>query len=191
MNGKNSHLPKLESLVELAQILGQQSDYDEVLRLVVKKASGLARSDVALIMMVNPKTRNTIKTLYAEKNTGDESTHFVHTNISGWVLVNNASLLSPDIKCDGRFRKRLFENVQAKSAICVPFRAANTIIGTLLLLTNERGCTFTQESFLLMEKLSAIASPFLHSIPDIAQYFEPSLPRKALVDKFAALGLHV
>ena len=45
----NINISKLESLIDLAQILGQQSDYEEVLRLVVEKASTLVNSDLALV----------------------------------------------------------------------------------------------------------------------------------------------
>lgn len=187
--GNDIYLTRLESLIELAQILGQQSDYEEVLRLVVEKASSLVNSDAALIMMINPKTRNTIKTIYAAKNTDDEQNHFVHTNISGWVILNNCSLLSPDIKSDNRFRKKLFDKAQAKSAICIPFKVENVIIGTLLLLNNETHCSFTQYDLSLIEKFSAIASPFLHCTQTIAQYFISPLPRQALLSKYALLGL--
>ena len=105
-------LTKLESLIELAQILGQQNDYEEVLRLVVEKASSLVNSDVSLIMMINPKTRNTIKTIYAEKIVYDEQNHFVHTNISGWVVLNNKPLFSENVKSDIRFRKNLFIKIK-------------------------------------------------------------------------------
>jgi Nif-specific regulatory protein len=189
MSEDDTRLSKLESLVELAQILGQQSDFDKVLRLVVEKASSLTRSDTALIMMVNPRTRDTIKTLYAQRRADDDSTHFLHTNITGWVLVNNASLLSPDLECDSRFLKRVLENVRVQSAICVPLRAGNAIIGTLL-LTTERGTYFAEGDLVLIEELSAIAAPFLHSAHAIAEYFEPGLPRQALLNKFAALGLY-
>lgn len=185
-----TNLTKLESLVDLAQILGRQSDYDEVLRLVVEKASSLVHSDSAFIMMINPRTRTTIKTIYAEKNVDDESTRFVHTNFSGWVIVHGTSLLSPDIKCDTRFRRKLFEKVEAKSAICVPFKVGNTIIGTLLLLTNEHGSSFTEGDLAIIDKLSAIASPFLHCVQIVAQYFVSPLPKQALLNKYAVMGLH-
>ena len=184
-----ARLTRLESLLELAQILGQQGDFSEVLRLVVEKAASLTHAEAALIMMINPRTRNTVKTFYAEKNTDDEHTHFVHTNISGWVIVNNSSLLSPDIKSDGRFRKRLFEKAQAKSAICVPFRAGNAIIGTLLLLNGEHARSFTEDDLAMIDKLSAIASPFLHCVQTITRYFMSPLPRQALLRKYSALGL--
>jgi len=187
--GNDIYFTKLESLIELAQILGQQSDYEEVLRLVVEKACHLVNSDVALIMMINPKTRDTVKTICAEKNTDDEQNQFLHANISGWVILNNSPLLSPDIKSDGRFRKRLFDKAQAKSAICIPFRVENTIIGTLLVLNNEGNRSFTEYDLSVIEKISAIASPFLHCTQAIARYFVASLPKNVLLGKYAMLGL--
>jgi transcriptional regulator with GAF, ATPase, and Fis domain len=183
------YLTKLESLIELAQILGQQSDYEQVLRVVVEKASQLVKSDVALIMMINPKTRDTIKTICAEKSTDDEQNHFVHANISGWVILKNSSLFSPDIKSDSRFRKRLFDKAHARSAICTPFRVENVTIGTLLVLNNEDNRSFTEYDLSIIEKFSAIASPFLHCTQAIAQYFTAPLPKHVLLSKYAMLGL--
>jgi len=77
----NIFITKLESLIELAQILSRQNDYEEVLRLVVEKASCLVKSNVVLIMMINPKTRNTIKTIYAEKTVDNEQNHFVQIHL--------------------------------------------------------------------------------------------------------------
>lgn len=185
----NNDLTKLESLIELAQILGCQSDYEEVLRLIVEKASKLVNSDSALVMMINPKTRSTIKTIFSESSSGDEQNHFVHTNICGWVILNNSSLLSSDIKSDNRFRKKLFEKIDAKSAICVPFRVENIIIGTLLLLNNESEHTFSESDLSLIEKYAAVASPFLHCTQDIAEYFISPLPKKVLLGKYGILGL--
>jgi transcriptional regulator with GAF, ATPase, and Fis domain len=80
--------------------------------------------------------------------------------------------------------------VRATSVICVPFKAGNTVIGTLLLLTNERAVSFTEDDLAFIERLSAIASPFLHSAETLAQYFVSPLPRQALLSKFGALGLY-
>ncbi len=186
---RDSRVPQLESLVELARILGQQNDYEEVLRLVAKKASDLVRSDSAFVMLINPKTRESVRTAYAERNVDDEQSHFVHANISGWVILNNSSFFSPDIHADGRFRKKLFDRVQAKSAICVAFTVENIIIGTLLLLNSEVKAPFAEEDLSLIESLSAIAAPFLRCTQSIAEYFAAPLPKRALLNKYAALGL--
>ena len=188
-NATDINLTKLESLIELAKILGQQSDYEEVLRLVVEKASALVNSDAALVMMINPKTRDTIKTICAARNSEDEQNHFVHINICGWVILNNSSLLSQDIKSDNRFRKRLFDNAQAKSALCIPFKVENVIIGTLLLLRYESSDVFTEQDLSLLEKFATVVSPFLHCTQSIDQFFISSLPKQALPSKYAELGL--
>ncbi len=182
-------LTHLESLIDLAHILGQQNDYEEVLRLVAQKASDLVRSDSAFVMLINPKTRDTVKTVYAERNADDEQNHFVHANISGWVILNHSSFFSQEIQSDSRFRKKLFDRVRAKSAICVPFTVENIIIGTMLLLNAEAKGPFAEQDLSLIESLSAIAAPFLHCTQSIAEYFAAPLPKRALLNKYAALGL--
>ena len=52
-------MEKLDSLLELAMLLGQQNDFQEILRLTMKKVVSLCNTDFALIMMINPQTRNT------------------------------------------------------------------------------------------------------------------------------------
>ncbi|MGE5457794.1 MAG: GAF domain-containing protein, partial [Methanococcaceae archaeon] len=125
----NIDFTRLSSLIELARILSRQSNYEEVLRLVVEKASSLVNADTALIMMINPKTRDTVKTIYAERNSaGNEQNHFIHANICGWVLINDDCLLSGDIKSDNRFRKNIFAKTSSGSVICVPLRIEDVII---------------------------------------------------------------
>ena len=141
------------------------------------------------MMDANPKTRDTIKTIYAERNVGDVQNSVVHTVVSGWVILNNTALLSDDIKSDSRFREKLLDKVKAKSAICVPFRVESIIIGTLLLLNNEGNNSFTESDLSLIEKFSASTTPFLHSTQSIAQYFIASLPQETLLKKYEAHGL--
>ena len=94
-----------------------------------------------------------------------------------------------DIKSDSRFQKKPFDKVKAKSAICVPFRVESIIIGTLLLLNNEGNNSFTEYDLSLIEKFSAVVSPFLHSTQSIAQYFIAPLPQETLLKKYEAHGL--
>ena len=83
---------KLESLIELAIVLAKQNDYQETLRLVTEKASGLLKADTTLIMMINPRTRETVKTLYKEVvQAEDEPYKFVHAYLSGWTIVDDGT----------------------------------------------------------------------------------------------------
>ncbi|MFX0198057.1 MAG: sigma 54-interacting transcriptional regulator [Candidatus Hodarchaeota archaeon] len=181
---------KLESLIELASILEQQSNFEEVLRLVTQKASSMMKAEVVLIMMINPQTRQTVKTIYKEGQEVDNRPyHFVHTNISGWVIDNNCAFLTEDIKTDPRFRKKLFKDIPLKSVMCAPLRAEGVIIGTLLLLNKSDGYTFNKADLSYLEKFVTIVSPFLRNVQKIQQYFVPSLSKATLLKKYEALGL--
>ena len=58
----NNIQQKTDSLLELAVTLCQQTDFQEILRLISAKASMLFDASIASIMMINPRTNETIKT---------------------------------------------------------------------------------------------------------------------------------
>jgi transcriptional regulator with GAF, ATPase, and Fis domain len=179
----------LNALIELASLLSQQSDFQEIVRLIVQKASTTVKSDIALIMMLNPKTRETVKTIYAKgKELHDKKYHFVHTNISGWVIKNKLSFHSRNIQSDKRFQKNLFKDTGIKSAICVPLCIEAIINGTLLLL-NKSGQAFTEDDLDILEKLAGIASPFLRDVQKIQEFFVTPLPRQTLLRKYESFGM--
>ena len=62
------YISKLEALIELAHTLKQESDFKQILQIITEKAYKLFAADYALLMMTNPKTHNTIKTVFSEKN---------------------------------------------------------------------------------------------------------------------------
>ena len=144
---------KLNKLIELASILSRQSDFHEVLRLVTQKAFGLMNAEIALILMINPSTRQTIKTFYkAGKEVGDGKYQVIHNYLSGWVISNKIGFFSEDIQNDSRFRKSLFKGLPLKSVMCSPLWTENIIIGTLLLLNKRDGKNFNEKDFLFLEE---------------------------------------
>ena len=50
-----------EPLFELAAILSQQTDFQEILRIVTSRISVLLNSDYVSIVMIHPRTQDTIK----------------------------------------------------------------------------------------------------------------------------------
>jgi transcriptional regulator with GAF, ATPase, and Fis domain len=181
---------KLESLLELASILAMQNDFDEVLRLVAQKSSSLLNAENTFIMMINPRTRETIKTLYKE---GDGNHHgpyqFIHTYFSGWVIDKNIGFISKDINKDTRFNKNLFKDIQIKSVACVPFAVDGLVIGTLLLVGKGSNIGFNNDDFSLLKKFSAIVSPYLRDINKIQPYFVAPFPKGIIAKKYEAHGL--
>ncbi len=186
----NTDVNRLYPLIDLAAILGQQSDFQEVLRLIAQKASAMVKCDYALILMLNPRTHQTVKTIFAEgKESHDKKNHFVHANIAGWVINNDRPFLTRDIHSDNRFQKNLFKNIDIGSAICVPLLIEASIVGTLLLLNKANQGIFSGDDLDILGKLANIASPFLGNVQKIEEYFITPLPKQALILKYEAFGM--
>jgi transcriptional regulator with GAF, ATPase, and Fis domain len=184
------HTQKLESIIEMAAVLARQSDFGEILRLITQKTSALFETDMALIMMVNPATRETIKTVYKVGAQGNNHRYqLIHTYLTGWVIEHNTGFFSADIQNDDRFRQELFHDEPIQSAMCGPLRGGGIIIGTLLLFCKSSGHTFSKNDFSILEQFTAIASPFLQNFQKIQTYFVSPLPKTSLIKKYEGHGL--
>jgi transcriptional regulator with GAF, ATPase, and Fis domain len=187
MHGNDSD--RLHALIDLAALLADQNDFQEILRLITKNAAAMVSSEFALIMMINPQTRQTIKTVFKEgKGIQDKVVHFIHTNISGWVIDNNASFITSNIQKDQRFHKNLFRESPVKSVACVALRTESIIIGTLLVLSAHESY-FSEDDLAFLEKLAVIVSPFLRNVQRVEQYFISPKTRENLRSKYEAHGL--
>jgi len=181
---------KSDTLIDLAKLLSHQNDFEEILRLVTQKASNLFNSDLALIMMINPRTHDTIKTLFFEdRHSEKHKYHSLNTSISGWVIKNELPLISDNIKSDDRFRQSVFKDISASSVLCVPMTCESVIIGTLLLMNKTRVGAFTEANLNYLEKFAVIVSPFLRNVQMIEHYFTSKFPDDALITKYKTCGL--
>lgn len=186
----NADPPKWDLLIDLAFALSQQNDFQEVLRIVAQQAASLLQAETALILMVNPRTRETLKTVMREGRTSDERRFKSAQNqISGWLMQNQQPLLSPDIKQDRRFSRVVWNDLSISSVLGVPLRVEGTIIGTLILLNKVESGIFSEDDLTYLEKLAVIAAPYLRNVQKIAEYFAAPLPEAALLNKYAKAGL--
>lgn len=130
---------KFESLLELAAILSQQTDFQEILRVTAQKAASLLNAETATIMMINPQTRNTVRTVMQEGREDDpRQFNVVQTHVSGWIIKHQRPFASADLKTDPNFAKNLFAGIPIKTVLGVPLRVEGLIIGTLILLNVEQ-----------------------------------------------------
>jgi len=181
---------KLSSLTEMAAVLNQQNDFQEILSLVTRNATSLVNADTSIIMMINPQTRQTIKTLHRRGNEVDHGKfQSVHTHVSGWILKNELAFISSDIKGDSRFKKKLFKTSPIKSALGVPLITEGIILGTLIALNQSKDRDLTEDDLSYFEKLGNITAPFLRNAQQIRQYFEEPVNETTLFTKYSALGL--
>ncbi len=183
-----SELEKMESIFELADLLGRQNDFQEILRLVAQKAASLLQAETASIMMINPQTRHTVKTILQEGDgVEDQRYHTVHTHVGGWVIKQQQPFASADLKTDARFAKKLFEHSPVAAVLAAPLRSEGVVLGALILMNAAAAVLETQLAAL--QKFAAVVSPFLRNVQKLQQYFDAPLPETALLSKYEAAGL--
>jgi len=176
--------------VDLARILQRQDDLDEVIRVVTQKSKALLKADVSLVLMINPRTRQTIKTIGQEGGLPESRDyHFMHNFLSGWVIKNQKAFASEDLATDDRFQEKLFKEAGVSAVLCVPLRSENLLIGTLLFLKKEQAEPFKASDVAFAEHLAAVVSPFMHNAQKIREYFVSPVPPQTLISKYELYGL--
>jgi len=180
-----------EDLLEFARILGQQTDFKEVVRLVANKADQLLKADLALILMLNPDTRKTIKTIFKDgKSIEHKEYRNIHIHVGGWIVDNNSSFISRHIQRDKRFADGLFDNIPIKSVAGVPIVIEGIIIGALILLYKDLLPVKEAKIIYSMENIATLSAPYLRNTQEIREYFKLSLPQSSLLAKYNSAGMY-
>jgi transcriptional regulator with GAF, ATPase, and Fis domain len=180
-----------EDLFDLAKILGQQTNFKEVLRLVANKAAQVLKADFALILMLNPDTRKTVKTIFKNgKSIELKEYRDIHLHVGGWIIKHRKSFFSDDIQNDQKFAKGLFDKTPIKAVTGVPLIIEGIIIGALILLYKDSADINQPKLIESLEYVAAVAVPFLRNAQKIREYFVSSLPDPSLLIKYNNIGLY-
>ncbi|MEJ2195117.1 MAG: sigma 54-interacting transcriptional regulator [Ignavibacteriaceae bacterium] len=178
-------------LFEFAKILGQQTDFQELLRLVANKSAQFLKADLALVLMLNPDTRETVITIIKEGKLLEQKEYRnVHIHVGGWIVSKGRSFISNDIQTDDHFSKGLFEQVPFKSIVGVPLVSEGIIVGALILLYKLPSNSVSDNTVKSLENIAAITTPFLRNVQKIRQYFNTSIAESDLSLKYKNAGLY-
>ncbi len=178
------------SLLELARFLTQQNDYQESVHLITLTASVLFDADAASIMMVNPSTQETVKTIFkGGKELGAEKYRFVQDVVIGWVMKHRQPFLSADLKSDERFSKDVFEDDIVRAIMCAPLQIHRADLGYILIISESRVGQFDERALRLLEQMAAVCAPFLSNVQRIQEYFDAPLPEAVLLAQYEGLGM--
>ena len=179
-----------ETLFELARLLGRQTDFQEVLKIVAQKSAQILNADSAIILMLNPDTRETVKTIIKDgKSVDQRQFHNVRIHVGGWIVDEKKSFLSDTIRTDKRFAEGLFDSVPAKSVVGVPLLIEGIIIGALIVLYEDSIDIKNKDIVQSLENFAAVAVPFLRNTQKIRPYFDSSKPPSTLLLKYNNVGL--
>jgi transcriptional regulator with GAF, ATPase, and Fis domain len=186
----NSYSDKQELIFELASLLSHQSDFSEILRVISTKTAAIFNAEVASIVMINPRTQETLKTVI-EKKKGihKEKYQLIQTVIIGWVMKNKCSFLSNNLKSDSRFSDNLFKDFNIISAMCVPLKHRDKNIGYLTVLTKRENSNYDEDDVKLLERISDISAPHISNVQKIQGYFSIPLSNESILYKYQQVGL--
>ncbi|MCG8603622.1 sigma 54-interacting transcriptional regulator [bacterium] len=181
---------QLKEIFDFATLLNQQVEFKEILRVVTSKAADLLHASMAVILMINPKTRQTVKTIHREAiNLPEPRYRSIQHQVSGWVMRHNKSLISHDLPKDARFSNVDFAKVDVHSVIAVPLRIEGLIIGSIILMNDTSAPDFDESALEFLEILAVVAAPYLRNVQELKGYFEAALPVAALFAKYEQVGL--
>jgi transcriptional regulator with GAF, ATPase, and Fis domain len=176
-------------LMQLAQVLSTQNDYQEILRLTTQHATHLLEAEIATILMANPRSMQTVKTIHSEgSNPSPREFLLLQTLISGWIMKYHQAVYIADIKQDPRF-SHIKAQKTAKTVLGVPIRVEGVVIGSLLVINRQNNGSFGEEELTFLEKLCMIAAPYLRNIQALATFFQSPVPSSVLLSKYAEFGL--
>lgn len=180
----------LSSLLDFALVLNHQTDFDEVLRLVAHKTTDLLHAESTFILMINPRTQETVKTVIRQgKKVGSHILDSAQQQITGWMMHEQPAFISPDIKQDDRLAKMDTLDEPVRSAVAVLLTAENVIIGSLVVFRSEKTKAFAENDLATLQHIGVIAAPYLRNVEKISAFFVPNIAQSALLQKYLEAGL--
>ena len=180
----------LAELIRLAARLNQARGTGAIVTLITETAAGLFKDGDLFLYMVNPQTRETIRTIHRQSlKEADPQLREIETNTGGWIMRHSRSLLSPDLLHDERFKGMKLKTQSRVSAMGIPLMSDSAVIGSLVLIDKSDGAPFTQLELELMELFGQVISPFMRMTEQFQDFFIRPVPDSLLLDKYARLGL--
>ncbi len=152
---------KLEQLSienDIIRLLNTSIELDDILEVIIKKATELVRVEASSILLLNEK--NDGLCFKAVRGSCEEmlkgKTLSLNSGIAGWVARESKPAIVNDVARDERFSPDMdtFTNFVTKSILCVPIKAMFTTHGVIELI-NKREGSFTADD---LDKISMLAS---------------------------------
>ena len=182
-------MERLDQIFQLAEILSNQSDFQEALRVTTETASAQFNAAVVSIVMINPDTQNTVKTVIRESEAElSQQIRLIQSNVIGWCLKNRQPLLSRDIRTDERFNTAMARDFPGFTIMSAPLLSQGEPIGYLVAMTPSPA-VFSESDFADFQRIALISTPYIGNIRKIQMLFNKQLPDAALISKYNQMGL--
>ena len=184
-------LEDYEKLLGVLQTISSSLQVDEILRQIVEGALNLCNAQQGSIMLFDPASHETAKTLVRQQQAeGELLDHYLNTLLSGWVLDNKAPQMTDDLTATFGSKQIKAKYQAITSALSIPLEWRGEIIGVINLLSLEANHKFGERELRLMKILASQCAQFIANAKLHEKVFaEADRLRKEVHEKYAFHGI--
>jgi Nif-specific regulatory protein len=151
-----------DRLKEISTWVSSVLDLDELLELIIDKATRMMQAKASSVLLLDQKTGK----LYFKVATGEKKEEVrkyeinLGQGIAGFVAEKGEPILIPDVSKDPRWDKRISESIgfQTRSIACVPMKVDGEIIGVIEIIDKEDGSPIQNEDMKTLTVFAELAS---------------------------------
>ncbi|MDI6736012.1 MAG: HD domain-containing protein [bacterium] len=180
---------RLESLIEVSQIVNSTLQLKELLPLIMESTTRLMKAEASSLMLID-EGHFVFEVAIGEKKDEIKKIRLPITEgVAGWVAQNKQPISIKDVTLDPRFCKKIDKEIEfvTKSLLCVPLLIKDKIIGVVEALNKIGEEGFSQDDLELLQAMAnqgAIAIENARLYEDLKDLFFNSI--KALVTTIEA-----
>jgi len=175
----------LQALYEVSRAVNSTLILDEILNIVMKKSIELLKAERGFLMLLDTDARLQFKTAHnIKKQELDKSDLQVSTTIAEGVVKTGRSVYTSDALNDGRFaEKQSVLQMNIRSAMCVPLKIKDQIIGVVYLDNSSKANIFLQSDLYLFELFADQAALAIQNAQLYTELFNLQRFQEAILDK--------
>lgn len=149
-------LVELYAFYDMSKALSTTLELDTLLHTVLDSALKVLRADSGYIMLMDRETHELVLRAHRGVDGDSDRPEEVSESIGRWVLQEGRPLLFGE----GKYRDTAFPNAETapKSAVCVPLKVKDSVIGVITVSNSGSDTSFTEENVRLLSTLAANAA---------------------------------
>jgi two-component system, NtrC family, sensor kinase len=175
----------LQALYEVARAVNSSLILDEILSIVMKKSIELLKAERGFLMLLDSDGKLQFKTAHnIKKQELDQSDLKVSTTIAEGVVKTGRSTVTSDAMNDDRFCcKQSVLQMNIRSAMCVPLKIKNQMIGVVYLDNSSKTNIFLKSDLYLFELFADQAALAIQNAQLYTELFNLQRFQEAILDK--------
>lgn len=175
----------LRALYEVSRAVNSSLIIDEILSIVLKKAIELLHAERGFLMLLDTAGSLQFKTAHnINKEELDEGDLQLSSSIATAVVETGRSIYTADALKDGRFsHKKSVLEMNIRSAVCVPLKIKDQMIGVLYLDNSARANIFLKSDLHLFELFADQAALAIQNAQLYTELFSLQRLQQAILEK--------